>query len=212
MQMAAEKRQGRTVKEQPLEVKLEKRRTACGRRRAFLLVGTALSLSLNLLSPAFAARFIDLTGNWTATSSNHSWLNVYPSSGNGPSYFALVSAANYTGADRTATVTIVGSGYTQTIQVTQPTAFYSLSTTSLSVPASGGTQSFAITANTQWSAYTTAGGDWFSLGSNSYWGPGSGTISFTVARNTSGRVKVATITVQSPNLPTRYVTVTQAAR
>ena len=70
MQMAAEKRQGRTVKEQPLEVKLEKRRTACGRRRAFLLVGTALSLSLNLLSPAFAARFIDLTGNWTEKSVN----------------------------------------------------------------------------------------------------------------------------------------------
>ncbi|HMX46885.1 MAG TPA: S-layer homology domain-containing protein, partial [Candidatus Obscuribacter sp.] len=51
-------------------MKLEKRRTACGRRRAFLLVGTALSLSLNLLSPAFAARFIDLTGNWTEKSVN----------------------------------------------------------------------------------------------------------------------------------------------
>ncbi|HNM49458.1 MAG TPA: S-layer homology domain-containing protein, partial [Candidatus Obscuribacter sp.] len=35
-----------------------------------MLASTALSLSLNFLSPAFAARFIDLTGNWTEKSVN----------------------------------------------------------------------------------------------------------------------------------------------
>lgn len=120
---------------------------------------------------------------WTA-SSNASWIGISAgNSGSGNGTVDLVVAAN-ADADRQGTVTIAG----QTFTIVQSSGCsYTISPSSQTVPASGGTGSFNVTAGGGCAWTATAGAAWISVTSGAG-GTGPGTVQFTAAANTgSGR-------------------------
>ncbi|MDQ3748130.1 MAG: hypothetical protein M3367_03805, partial [Acidobacteriota bacterium] len=125
---------------------------------------------------------------WTATS-NASWISVTNgNTGNGNGTVSLTVQAN-TGLARIGTVTIAGQIFT----VTQASGCaYTLTPTSMSISASGGTGSFNVTSGTgcAWTAASNA--PWITVTSGSS-GTGNGTVSFSVQAN-SGPARTGTIT------------------
>jgi len=142
--------------------------------------------------------------SWTATSSV-SWITLTGAtsgSDSGPVAFSV--SPNTTPISRTGTITVGG----QTFTVSQPASascVYSVSPTSQSVPAAGGTDSFTMTtgAGCAWSTFST--GPWLTVvGPTS--GAGNSTITFSVAVNTGTTSRAATIMAAG-----QVVSVTQAA-
>jgi hypothetical protein len=118
---------------------------------------------------------------WTAVSNNTSWLTVTSGangSGNGTVGYAV---SQNSGSARNGTITIGG----QTFTVSQASGCtYSVSPTSASYGASGGSATFSVTTTTgcTWTA-TNNGNSWVTITSGSS-GNGSGTVGYTVANNT----------------------------
>ncbi len=113
---------------------------------------------------------------WTATS-NSSFITT-GSSGTGSGTFTMTVTRNETGVQRTGTVTIGGQVFT----IMQPAAcIYALSSTSLNIGAleTSGTFSVTVASNCTWTAYSS---DYFVSVTRGY-GPGNGTVTFTVQTN-----------------------------
>ena len=113
--------------------------------------------SLNFAAAESTSSFsFNTNKNWTITS-DQSWLTLDQTSGE-PSKDAIsvmaTCAENTAYTSRTANITISAGGLTQTIKVTQAAAVkvvsLSVSTTSLSVAGQGGTASFTVTCNDNW--------------------------------------------------------------
>jgi hypothetical protein len=128
------------------------------------------------------------TCSWTACS-NVNWIlipggNGCPVGFTGSSPVPLTINANTGTSTRTAQMTIAGVNVT----VTQPgLCGYSLSSSGQSFGVSGGTGSFNVQTQTgcTWTAATTSGASWITVTSGSS-GSGNGTVSYSVAANTSG--------------------------
>lgn len=138
---------------------------------------------------------------WTAASKT-SWLQISSaSSGSGSGTVSVTWAANI-GPARTGEVTIAG----QAFSVSQAAACsFSISPAAQAFAAAGGTGSAAITtaSGCAWSAVANAG--WLSI-TSAVSGTGGGTVSFTVAANTTTAQRVGTMTIAGQTL-----TVTQAS-
>jgi len=132
---------------------------------------------------------------WTVSTSA-SWITLTTTSGSGSGTVSFTVAANTSTSSRSGTVNIAG----QTLAVTQAgvSCTYTLSTTSLSVGASGGAQSVGVTAPSGcgWTVSTSA--SWITLTTTS--GSGSGTVSFTVAANTSTSSRSGTVNIAGQTL------------
>ncbi len=140
---------------------------------------------------------------WTATS-NAPWITVVagtPGSGAGTVDFGV--AAN-TGEQRSGTMTIAGHTFTVTQAAAPAACTYTLTPTSQSLPATGGTGSFAVATAAGCAWTTTSGAPWIAITSGAQ-GAGNGTVGFTVAANT-GAERVGTLTSGGQTF-----TVTQAA-
>jgi hypothetical protein len=140
---------------------------------------------------------------WTATS-GVTWITITSGAsgtGGGPVGFSV--AAN-TGAARSGTVTIAGQTFTVNQAAFVPACIYSLSSTSQSVPAAGGTGTVTVTTATgcTWTASSNA--PWLTVTSGAS-GSGDGTVGFSAAANT-GALRTGVLTIGSQTL-----TVTQAA-
>ena len=118
---------------------------------------TTNNSSLNFAAAGGTSSFsFNTNKNWTITS-DQSWLSLDQTSGE-PSKDAIsvnaTCAENTAYTSRTATITISAGGLTQTIKVTQDAAVkvvsLSVSKTSLSVAGQGGTASFTVTCNDNW--------------------------------------------------------------
>ena len=164
---------------------------------------------------------IESNTNWTVSSNETSWLTVSPSSGSNNGTVTVKAAANSSTSQRTASITVSIGSAAQTIEVTQAgiPIYLNVSTTSISVLASGNTNShytFDIESNTDW---TISKGDetWFSITPTS--GANNKTISIYVDNNTSTSDLTATITVSGGNithvirliLPAPFMTVSETA-
>ena len=95
--------------------------------------------------------------NWTITTDGSLWFEVSPKSGEASKDAISVNVKCYENTQyqsRTGKITISAGGLTQTIMVTQAAAVkvvsLSVSTTSLSVAGQGGTASFTVTCNDNW--------------------------------------------------------------
>ena len=95
--------------------------------------------------------------NWTITTDGSLWFEVSPKSGEASKDAISVNVKCYENTQyhsRTGYITISAGGLTQTIEVTQAAAVkvvsLSVSTTSLSVAGQGGTASFTVTCNDNW--------------------------------------------------------------
>ena len=114
------------------------------------------------------------------------------------------SVAANTGAARTGTLTVAG----QTVTVTQAagtSCTYTVSPTTVSVPAAGDSDTIAVTTGSTcgWTATSSVGWITFTSGGS---GTGSGSVNYTVARNTTTSSRSGTLTIAG-----RTVTVTQNA-
>lgn len=131
--------------------------------------------------------------SWTATS-NAAWINVTSgSSGTGNGTVNYSVASNTSNNSRTGTVTIGG----RTFSVTQAgtlTCSFSISPTSRSFNAIGGTGSIQVSTQGGCSWTATSNAAWIKVTSESS-GTGNGTVNYLVASNTSANSRTGTITV-----------------
>ena len=95
--------------------------------------------------------------NWTITTDGSLWFEVSPKSGEASKDAISVNVKCYENTQyqsRTGNITISAGGLTKTIKVTQAAAVkvvsLSVSTSSLSVAGQGGTASFTVTCNDNW--------------------------------------------------------------
>jgi hypothetical protein len=141
---------------------------------------------------------------WTASSSQ-SWLTITSgASGSGTGTVGYSVAANTAGTSRSATITAGGKTFT----VTQAAAAcsYSISPTSQSAgAAAGGTGSFTVTSQTGCAWTASSSQSWLTITSGAS-GSGNGSVGYSVAANTAGTSRSATITAGG-----KTFTVTQAA-
>ncbi|MGZ5432091.1 MAG: BACON domain-containing protein [Thermoanaerobaculia bacterium] len=141
--------------------------------------------------------------DWKA-SSNASWITLLWGSaayGNGSAGFAVT--ANTGTSSRTGTLTVAG----RTVSITQGgPCTYSVSPTTPQIPASGGTNTIGVTTRDDctWSASVSATATWITIISGQS-GAGNGTVTYSVAPNSSTSSRTGTMTVAG-----RTVSVKQA--
>ena len=151
--------------------------------------------------------------DWTVTWSE-SWIrSIMPSKGRGTQNATITVTANPSSTEsRTAVVKVVNANGTieRNITVTQSPnetlTDFRLSTTELSANAPAGTVQFNIIGNAQWTIASNK--DWATPSTMS--GSGNGSISVSLADNTSEEAREAVITIAS-NDKTETVTIKQGA-
>jgi len=137
---------------------------------------------------------------WTA-SEGLSWVTMMTAGATGSGRATFSVAANSGTSARAGTITVAG----QAFQVTQEgSCSYSLSPSTASFAASGGTGSISITAGSGCAWTAAASASWVSVSTAS--GSGAGTVRYTVAANTSTSSRSATVTVAG-----RVHTISQSA-
>jgi hypothetical protein len=181
--------------------------------QAYSVTQAAAPCSFGLSSASYSAvagggtSSVSVTSNlttcgWTAAG-NAAWVTASPASGTGSGTVAITVAPN-TGAARTAAVTIAGQTYT--VSQAAGSCTFSLSSTSLSVPAKSVNSSLTLAASSSvctWSASSST--DWIAV--SPIQGTGSGKVSYSIAKNTTGVARQGTFTAGGV-----VVTVTQATR
>lgn len=139
---------------------------------------------------------------WTATS-NAAFITINSgAAGNGNGAVGFAVAANPTAMQRTGTLTIAGQTFTVT-QSGQPCT-YTITPTTQTLDASGGTGNVNVAALTgcTWTAVSNAAFITINSGAN---GSGNGAVNFTVAANSTTTARTGTLTVAGQTF-----TVTQA--
>ncbi len=134
---------------------------------------------------------ITVTSNisWVV-SDNATWISTSGASGSGNDTFQVNVSAN-TGAARSGTVTVTGSGITRTCTINQAVAPYlTISPTTHSSPFGGDTFTISITSNVSWTV--TDNQTWISC--NPTTGSNNGSTTVTVSANT-GAARSGTVTV-----------------
>jgi chitodextrinase len=163
-------------------------------------ISCSYSLSSSSASAASAGGSGTLTvtaGNtctWTPTS-NAGWLTCTPSSGTGGGTITWSATANTSTSPRSGTLNIAGQSFTVNQAGASSSCTYTISPPTASLPASGGTGSVAVTAGTgcAWTA-TTGGLGWITITSGAS-GSGNGTVSYSVAANSSASPRTGTLTI-----------------
>jgi hypothetical protein len=131
---------------------------------------------------------------WTATS-NDSWITITSgASGNG-SGFVEFSVTSTSGPARNGTLTIAGQTFTVHQAAAAAPCSYTISPTSVTLLASGGSGinvSVSTTGGCAWTA--TSNALWITITSGAS-GSGNGSVTFSVATNSSGAARTGTLTI-----------------
>jgi uncharacterized protein (TIGR03437 family) len=134
------------------------------------------------------------TCSWTA-SSNASWITLTAgASGTGSGTVGYRAAANPGTTPRTGTLTVAGVTHTVTQAAGSAPCSYSLSPSSASVAASGGTAAVAVSASAgcAWSASSNAA--WITVASGAS-GTGNATVTLNVAANPAASSRTGVLTI-----------------
>jgi len=152
--------------------------------------------SLSLAAGAGSTSVSVSTGNgcsWTA-SDNRSWISVSSgSSGSGNGTVVIAVTANPNSSLRSGTVTVAG----QSIAVTQAGASAcseSVSPTSQTIDAGGGTATFAVSTSSGCGWTSTESIPWLSITSGAS-GSGNGSVTFLAESNTTNKDRTASVSV-----------------
>ena len=129
---------------------------------------------------------------WTAVSNNGFITVDSGSPGTASGTVGYTVTANATTVSRTGTITVAGSTFTITQDGTAPCT-YSIAPTSASFTSLGGTNSIAVTSNAGCTWSVSSGASFLAFSPAS--GSGNGTVSYTVAANTSSLTRTGTLTV-----------------
>ena len=131
---------------------------------------------------------------WTAANNAAAWLTITGgATGNGNGTVTYTALSNPNAQPRSGTLTI--GGQTFTVNQAAATCDYTLTPTSQTILATGGTGSSGVTA--------LAGCAWTAVSNNTSWltitggasGNGDGTVSFSVTANTSTQQRTGTLTI-----------------
>lgn len=144
--------------------------------------------NINVNEPLVISSNID----WQITSSD-SWCKVSNVTGSGNKSIAITCDDNHGDNTRTATLNITGSGLKKSVYVTQASSYLYLDKNSILYEKEGGTQSFRISTNTNWSLAISANSNWITTNKSS--GTGTTEINVISAVNVSGPERIATITI-----------------
>lgn len=164
--------------------------------------GTGCSYTLSSSSKSFTASggssSISVTTTtgcaWTAAS-NTSWITVTAgAAGNGSGTVSYTVAANTSTTSRSGTLTIAGKTFTVSQSGTTSSCSYTLSSTSQSFVAGGGSGSVSVTTGTACAWTATSGSSWITVTSAAS-RSGSGTVGYTVAANTSSSSRTGTLSI-----------------
>jgi hypothetical protein len=157
------------------------------------------------IDEAYGNKTFDITSNanWTITS-NQSWLKVSSTSGTGSQKITVTTDENTTPAIRTATLTVEAKGaQTKIINVSQNYYFYIFyenanHTGTISITKSEGmsTEVFTVKSNKKWAVSSDQA--WCTVSPLS--GSNDGTVTYSVAPNSSIDSRNATVTVTSGTL------------
>ena len=155
--------------------------------------------------------------NWTITTDGSLWFEVSPKSGEASKDAISVNVKCYENTQyqsRTGDITISAGGLTKTINVTQEAAkkvvSLSVSTTSLSVAGQGGTASFTVTCNDNWTITDIP--DWMTLSRTTGTESASAvTVTVTAKQNFfyNQRSKSIAIKSNSDNTVVKYISINQ---
>jgi len=141
---------------------------------------------------------------WSATS-NASWIAVSAgTSGSGNGSVSMTIAANTTTTQRTGTVLIGDDLFTVTEAGAAPCS-YTLSSSSASIAAVGGTAATTVTTGSSCAWSATSNAPWLVVSAGAS-GSGNGSVSMTVASNTTTAQRTGIVTIGSSAF-----TVTQSA-
>ena len=178
---------------------------------------TANSSSMTFVAGGAQKTFsFNTNKNWTI-SSDQSWLTLSQTSGEASKEDISITATcaeNTTYTSRTANIKISAGGLTQTIKVTQEAAkkvvSLAVSTSSLSIPGQGGTSSFTVTCNDNWTITDIP--DWLTLSQTSGTESTSAvTVNVTAKQNLfyNSNSKSITIRSNSDNTIVKYISISQ---
>jgi len=159
---------------------------------------------------ALASHNIDIYSDieWTAVSSDPSWLTISASNGGPGGTLTVYCTANTDITERTATVTFTSGKVTIVVPVTQLIANMEVSPETITVPASTGTFVVDIDSDLDWNAVTSAP-SWLKISTSIGSASPTGMLTVTYEQNT-GVERKGTITIVSGRI-TRTVQVTQEA-
>ena len=164
--------------------------------------------AVNFAADANLEKVVTVTSNqaWTVTC-DADWLTIEPKSGEGDGTFKITAKANEVFTERSADIKIAAATLSETIKVTQlannPTL--SLVPTEMTFESEGGSQSFTITSNADWTV-SVPDNDWLSVSPVS--GNGAGTVTVTAAEHLATSARNLEITVTAEGL-TQKVAVSQ---
>ena len=143
--------------------------------------------------------------HWTASTTN-SWIHT-SSSGTGNGSVSYTVDANSSTNSRSGSITVQGHTFTVTqAGASAEICTYTLSATSVTLPAKGGSKNVSVKAkgtDCEWTASTT--NSWINITSGSS-GTGNGKVNYTVPGNTNATALVGTMTIAGQTF-----TVNQAA-
>lgn len=166
------------------------------------------SISPTIASPAATASSGTVAVTATAgcvwaSSSAANWITITSGTsgtGNGTVYYSV--AANSTTSSRTGTMTIAGQTFT--VNQAAGSCSYSISPTAASAAALGGSGSLSVTASAGCAWTASSGAAWITITAGGS-GAGNGTVSYSVAVNSTTSSRAGTLTVAGQTF-----TVTQA--
>ncbi len=134
---------------------------------------------------------------WTATS-NVAWITLTGLTGSTARATVPYAVAPNDGPTlRTGTITVGDKTFTVT-QSAAPACSYTVTPGSLTAPAAGGTQSFAVTAGPTCAWTATSPAPWITPANAA--GTGSGSVPFVVSANTTGAARAATLTIAGQSI------------
>jgi len=140
------------------------------------------------------------------------WLTVAPVQGNGDADVTLTTGVNPSSIEeRLCKITVsTPDGIDKIVNLRQGRSDESLSVSvnSVSFGENGGTNTFTITSNSNWTI--TGGAEWISYSPST--GSGSGSVSIAVQTNTSEFNREVVLTVTGAGGSKQYITVTQAEK
>ena len=153
--------------------------------------GSTIIGSTGQISPAAGETYaisVNSSTGWAAAASA-AWASVSPGSGSNHGIVTVTVAPNPTTSSRGCTITIAGQ--THALIQNAAAASTKISPTSHASPAAGETYALAVTANTGWSANSNQ--TWVAVSPTS--GIYNGTVTVTVAVNTTAAIRSAIITI-----------------
>lgn len=137
--------------------------------------------------------------DWTIVAQNAAWLTPNPASGNGDTTVTVAVAAN-DGAAREGVLKVSAGSLSETVTIKQAAGTSSALTvdyTPVDIPGAGGTATFTVKSNTDWTVTAEGGATW--LTPNPASGSGDATVSVAVAAN-DGAARQGTLNVTAGSI------------